>query len=58
MPSRQARNIPLSIYINDPQTKYSVEFISKKYQIAVTADFIADVKDLGLRYKVSRKNAS
>lgn len=51
-------NIPVSIYVDDPETKYAVEFISKKFQISVTADFIADVRDLGLRFKVSRKNAS
>ena len=44
--------------MDDPETKYAVEFISKKFQISVTADFIADVRDLGLRFKVSRKNAS
>lgn len=51
-------NIPVSIYVDDPETKYAVEFISKKFQISVTADFIANVRDLGLRFKVSRKNAS
>ena len=51
-------NIPVSIYVDDPETKYAVEFISKKFQISVTADFIADVRDLGLRFKVCRKNAS
>ena len=49
--------IPLSIFLVDPKTQYQLEFLSKKFQVAVTADFISDIKDLGLRYKVSIKDS-
>lgn len=47
--------VPFSILLNDPKTQYVIEFQSRKYQVAVTADFISEIKNLGLRYKVLRK---
>lgn len=51
-------NIPLSMIIFDPITNYIVEFISRKYHITVSADFILQLNELGLKYRVSRKNLS
>lgn len=48
-------NIPLSIFLVDPKTKYQIEFLSKKFQVAVTSDFLAEVKNLGVRYKILPK---
>lgn len=50
--------IPLSMIVFDPVTNYIVEFISRKYHITVSADFILQLNDLGLKYRVSRKNLS
>lgn len=47
--------VPFSIRLSDPKTQYVIEFQSRKYQVAVTADFISEIKNLGLRYKVLRK---
>ena len=47
--------IPLNIYLTDPVTHYRIEFFSKKFQVAVNADFIRDVKALGVPYSVQRK---
>lgn len=47
--------VPFSILLSDPKTQYVIEFQSRKYQVAVTADFISEIKNLGLRYKVMRK---
>lgn len=51
-------NIPLSMIVFDPVTNYIVEFISRKYHITVSADFILQINELGLKYRVSRKNLS
>lgn len=51
-------NIPLSMIVFDPVTNYIVEFISRKYHITVSADFILQLNELGLKYRVSRKNLS
>lgn len=50
--------IPLSMIVFDPVTNYIVEFISRKYHITVSADFILQLNKLGLKYRVSRKNLS
>ena len=50
--------IPLSMIVFDPVTNYIVEFISRKYHITVSADFILQLNELGLKYRVSRKNLS
>ena len=46
---------PLLLLVVDPQTGYKIEFKSKKYQVRVCTDFIADLDRLGLTYKLSRK---
>lgn len=51
-------NIPLSMIVFDPVTNYIVEFISRKYHITVSADFILQLNELGLKYRISRKNLS
>ena len=51
-------NIPLSMIVFDPITNYIVEFISRKYHITVSADFILKLNELGLKYRISRKNLS
>lgn len=50
--------IPLSMIVFDPVTNYIVEFISRKYHITVSADFILQLNELGLKYRVSRKSLS
>ena len=50
--------IPLSMIVFDPVTNYIVEFISRKYHITVSADFILQLNELGLKYRVFRKNLS
>lgn len=50
--------IPLSMIVFDPVTNYIVEFISRKYHITVSADFILQLNELGLKYRVSCKNLS
>ena len=47
--------VPFSILLSDPKPQYVIEFQSRKFQVAVTADFISEIKNLGLRYKVLRK---
>jgi DNA polymerase-3 subunit alpha len=53
---RHKGNIPLTLYLYDPQTRYRIQFYSKKYQVAVTSEFIRDLHDIGIdQYEVIRK---
>ena len=45
----------LGMYLYDPKTRYSVEFKSRKFQVAVTNDLIYGLRDLGISYTVNRK---
>ena len=48
--------IPLTIYLFDPGTKYRIQFYSKKFQVAVTQEFIRDLQRIGIdRYEVQSK---
>ena len=49
-------NIPLTLHLYDPQTRYRIQFYSKKFQVAVTSDFIRDLHAIGIdQYEVLRK---
>ncbi len=49
-------NIPLTLYLYDPETRYRIQFISKKFQVAVTSEFIQELQRIGIdRYEVLRK---
>ena len=49
-------NIPLTLFLYDPGTKYRIQFYSKKFQVAVTSDFIQDLHRIGVeKYEVTRR---
>ena len=49
-------SIPLTLYLFDPETRYRIQFVSKKFQVAVTSAFIQDLRKIGIdRYEVVRK---
>ena len=49
-------SIPLQMYLYDPQTRYKIEFKSRKFQVSVTNDFIASLRSLGISYSIIRKS--
>jgi len=49
-------SIPLTLYLYDPETRYRIQFISKKFQVAVTSGLIQDLRKIGIdKYTVERK---
>ena len=49
-------SIPLTIHLFDPGTKYRIQFVSKKFQVAVTSEFLLDLQKIGIdKYEVIRK---
>lgn len=52
---KHSGNIPLTMFLYDPKTQYNIEFLSKRFRIAVTAQFIEDITDLKINYNVIRK---
>jgi len=49
-------NIPLNLFLYDPKTNYRIQFYSKKFQVAVTSDFIRELRQIGIdSYEVTRR---
>jgi hypothetical protein len=48
-------NVPLSMFLYDPEKKWNIEFLSRKFRVSVTADFIDRLNEMGIRYTVRKK---
>ena len=46
---------PLTVNLYDQETGYSIDFLSKKYPIDVTVEFIAGLNELGIPYRIEKK---
>ena len=52
---RHKGKTPLSIFLFDPGTKYNIEFLSKKFQVDVSNDFISDIRTMNIEYETIRR---
>jgi hypothetical protein len=43
------------MFLHDPQKGWNIEFLSRKFRVAVTADFIEELNDMQIRYSVLKK---
>jgi DNA polymerase-3 subunit alpha len=48
-------NVPLTMFLYDPEKKWNIEFLSRKFRVAVTADFITQLQKMGIKYNVIKK---
>ena len=46
---------PLSMFLFDPEKGWNIEFLSRKFRVAVTESFINQLHKMGIRYNVVRK---
>ena len=53
--SRNKGTVPLTIFLTDPETRYTIEFLSKKFQVAVTTEFIEALERLDIHTKALQK---
>ena len=47
--------VPLYMYLHDPEKNWNIEFLSRKFKVAVTSELIADLQKMKIPYKVIRK---
>ena len=47
--------VPLTMMLVDPQTGWKIEFLSRKFKVAVTEQLIQDVNALRIKYNVLKK---
>ena len=55
MIKRNKGNAPLTMFLHDPEKGWNIEFLSRKFRVAVTADFIEELKKMQIRYNVIKK---
>ena len=55
MIKRNKGNVPLTMFLHDPEKGWNIEFLSRKFRVAVTADFIEELKKMKIRYSVLKK---
>ena len=48
-------NVPLSMFLYDPEKKWNIEFLSRKFKVGVTAEFIQALERMHIRYTVLKK---
>jgi hypothetical protein len=47
--------VPLTMFLYDPEKKWNIEFLSRKFRVAVTASFIEELTRMQIRYSVLKK---
>ncbi len=55
MIKRNKGNVPLTMFLYDPEKKWNIEFLSRKFRVAVTAPFIEDLRQMQIKYSVLKK---
>ncbi len=48
-------SVPLTMFLFDPVNKWNIEFLSRKFKIAVTSSLIEELKSMGITYKILKK---
>ena len=48
-------SVPLTMKLTDPQTRFTIEFLSRKFQISLNLNFIVHLNEMQIGYKVIRK---
>jgi DNA polymerase-3 subunit alpha len=48
-------NVPLTMFLYDPEKGWNIEFLSRKFRVAVTAPFIEELTRLQIKYNVAKK---
>lgn len=48
-------SVPLTMKLTDPQTRFTIEFLSRKFQISLNLHFIDQLNEMQIGYKVIRK---
>ena len=48
-------NVPLTLFLYDPENKWNIEFLSRKFKIAVTADLLNELRSMNITWKLLKK---
>ena len=48
-------NVPLTMFLYDPENKWNIEFLSRKFKVAVTADLLEELRAMNITWKLLKK---
>jgi DNA polymerase-3 subunit alpha len=48
-------NVPLTMFLYDPENNWNIELLSRKFRVAVTAQLIEELQRVGIMYNVLKK---
>ena len=48
-------NVPLTMFLYDPENKWNIEFLSRKFKVAVTADLLNELRAMNITWKLLKK---
>ena len=55
MIKRNKGNVPLTMFLYDPDKKWNIEFLSRKFKVAVTDQLLEELQSLNISYSVVKK---
>ena len=55
MIKRNKGSVPLTMFLYDPENKWNIEFLSRKFKIAVTSSLLEDLRSLNITWKLLKK---
>ena len=55
MIKRNKGSVPLTMFLYDPEKKWNIEFLSRKFKVAVSSSLIEDLKAMNITWKVLKK---
>ena len=55
MINRNKGSVPLTMFLYDPDKKWNIEFLSRKFKVAVTEQLLDELQELNISYSVVKK---
>ena len=55
MIKRNKGNVPLTMFLYDPDKKWNIEFLSRKFKVAVTDQLLEELQSMNISYSVVKK---
>ncbi len=55
MIKRNKGSVPLTMFLYVPEKKWNIEFLSRKFKVAVTAQFIEELENMNIKYSIAKK---
>ena len=55
MIKRNKGSVQLTMFLYVPEKKWNIEFLSRKFKVAVTAQFIEELENMNIKYSIAKK---